>query len=96
MADLSESGQTGISGISKLSKEDLSVFMAEFIRQSTESNTKREMHEEMKAVFREAISDFLRDIFADFGKWSVYGIAAAALGALCYFILHMAGWRLIK
>lgn len=88
--------ETTISGISKLSKEDRTAFMAEFISQTTESNTKREMRAEMKGVVREAINDFLREKYEEVGKWTVRGIAAAALGALCYFILRMEGWRLIK
>lgn len=96
MNGLSESGPLSISGISKLAKEDREAFMAEFIRQTTNSETKKDMRAEMKSVIREAINDFLKEKYAEVGKWTIRGIAAAALSLLTYLILHAEGWRLIR
>lgn len=46
-----------------------------------------------KRIVKEAISEWLDKQFASFGKWSLFGIGAAALGALAYFILTSQGWR---
>ena len=48
--------------------------------------------EERKKIFKEAIDEWLEKKYADFGKWSVHGIMAAALGALGYFIAVHSGW----
>ena len=49
--------------------------------------------EETKAVVKEALTEWLDGKFAQFGRWSFYGIAAAGLAALVYFILVHNGWR---
>jgi hypothetical protein len=85
-----------ISGISKLSREDRDVLLTAYINQMTHSDTRKGMRAEMKGIFREAINDFLKEKYAEVGKWTVRGIAAGALSLLTYLILHMEGWRLIK
>ncbi len=46
-----------------------------------------------KAAAKEAITEFLDDKFAAFGKWSMASIGAMALAALVYVILLMNGWH---
>lgn len=47
--------------------------------------------DEMKAVFKEALKEWMDDKFTDFGKWSAASVAVAALGALIYFIFWVEG-----
>ena len=48
---------------------------------------------ETKAVIKEALKEWMDEKFAAFGRWSIIGIAAAALFALMYFILAVKGWK---
>lgn len=54
-------------------------------RRSTDAHT--------KAVMKEAIKEWLDERFAEFGRWSFWGIAAAALSLIAYFILTTGGWK---
>lgn len=45
-----------------------------------------------KVIIREAITEWLNSKFAQFGRWSVIGIAAAALALLAYLLLIKTGW----
>lgn len=49
--------------------------------------------DEMKAAAKEAITEWLDAKLADFGRWSIMAIGAAALGALAYAIIWSQGWR---
>jgi len=49
--------------------------------------------EEQKVLLKEAFQEWLDAKFADFGKWSAQGIAAAAVGVLLYFIATHGGWK---
>lgn len=49
--------------------------------------------QDTKDALKEALKEWLDEKFATFGKWSAAGIAAAALGALAYFMLSMNGWH---
>lgn len=49
--------------------------------------------EEGKRIVKEAIQEWLDGKFAEFGRWSLMGIAAAALGALAYWVLTSQGWH---
>ena len=51
---------------------------------------------EIKSVMKEAITEWMDAKFQAFGKWTITGLAVAAIGALTYFILRMNGWELIK
>ena len=42
--------------------------------------------EEQKAIIKEAIMEWLDEKYAQFGRWTLHGVMAAALGALLYFI----------
>lgn len=45
-------------------------------------------HNEIKDAMKEAVTEWLDEKFATVGKWTVRGIAAAALSALVYFMVH--------
>lgn len=47
--------------------------------------------EETKAIVKEAISEWLEGKYAQFGKYTLHGLAAAALAAATYF-LATHGW----
>lgn len=49
--------------------------------------------EEQKAVFKEAIKEWMDDKFLMFGKWSAGAIGIAAFSALMYFIYYFEGWK---
>lgn len=49
-------------------------------------NVTPEEEEKFKTVVRQAIEDWMDRKFAEFGKWSFYGIVAAALGVLGFLI----------
>lgn len=46
-----------------------------------------------KEALKEALKEWLDEKFASFGKWTLMGISAAALGILAYFILISNGWH---
>lgn len=48
---------------------------------------------DVKAAFKEGLKEWLDEKFADFGKWSLGGLAAMALAALTYFGLIASGWH---
>lgn len=50
-----------------------------------------EQRELFKAAVKEAIREWLNDMFAAFGKWTAAGFAAAALAALAYFMIFVKG-----
>jgi hypothetical protein len=49
-------------------------------------------NEEAKALIKEAISEWLDDQFATFGKWSGVGIAAMVFAAIVYAFFITEGW----
>ena len=44
-------------------------------------------------IMQKAIEHWLDNKFAEFGRWSFYGIAAAVLAALTYFMITMSGYH---
>jgi hypothetical protein len=49
--------------------------------------------DEMKAVVKEAITEWLDHRFLLVGKWTINGVLAAGLAGLVYFILIHSGWK---
>lgn len=47
----------------------------------------------LKAAMKEALREWLDEKYAVFGKWSLHGLAAAALAAVTYLILILNGWH---
>lgn len=47
----------------------------------------------MKVAFKEAAKEWLDDLFATFGRWSLFSIGGAAVVGLGYFLLWTNGWR---
>jgi hypothetical protein len=45
-----------------------------------------------KQATKEALKEWLDEKYMEFGKWSMMGILAAALGALAYFLIWSSGW----
>lgn len=54
---------------------------------------REEEREEMKAALREALREWLDEKYAQFGKWSLHGLLAAALGGLVWLLLTSNGWH---
>jgi hypothetical protein len=48
---------------------------------------------DVKEALKEGMREWLDEKFAIFGKWSLAGLGAMALTALCYFILSLNGWH---
>lgn len=46
-----------------------------------------------KEVIKEALHEWLDDKYAQFGRWSLTGIAAAALFVIAWLVLTSHGWR---
>lgn len=47
----------------------------------------------MKAIFKEALKEWLNEKFMQFGKWSALGIACMVLVVMTYMMLKFAGWQ---
>jgi hypothetical protein len=45
-----------------------------------------------KKIIKEAIKEWLNEMFADFGRFTFYGIGAAALAGAVYLALRGQGW----
>jgi hypothetical protein len=45
--------------------------------------------EVLRKVIKEAIKEWMDDQFAAFGRWTIYGIISAALGAAALFTLYV-------
>lgn len=54
---------------------------------------KIEDEEQFKRILKEVVNEWLQDKFAQFGRWSFYGLMASALVAVVYLILWTNGWR---
>lgn len=52
----------------------------------------RRKNDDVKDALKEALHEWLDDKFAQFGRWSLLGIGAAALFAMAYLILKSQGW----
>lgn len=45
-----------------------------------------------KRAIKEAINEWLDEKFAEFGRWTFYGLAAAAFAGAIYLALRGQGW----
>lgn len=45
-----------------------------------------------KKAIKEAINEWLNDKFAELGRWTFYGMAAAAFAGAVYLALRGQGW----
>ena len=45
-----------------------------------------------KKAIKEAINEWLNEKFAEFGRWTFYGMAAAAFAGAVYLALRGQGW----
>lgn len=48
---------------------------------------------ETKRIMKEAIGEWLDGKFAEFGKWSAYGLLAALASGSLYLMLIANGWH---
>lgn len=48
---------------------------------------------ESKKVMKDAIDEWLDKKFSEFGKWSAYGLLAAAVVGALYLMLIANGWH---
>lgn len=49
--------------------------------------------EAQKQALKEAIREWLDDAFADFGRWTLKGLLAAAFCGAVYLAMISAGWH---
>lgn len=49
--------------------------------------------EEMKAIMKDALKEWLDEKLMQFGRWSLTGIGCMALVVLTYMALKFAGWN---
>ena len=47
----------------------------------------------MKEAMKEALREWLDEKYANFGRWSLHGLAAAGLVAVAWLILLANGWH---
>lgn len=68
--------------------------MAERNRDRRSTDVEQIAHDEaMKAAMKAAIDEWLEKKFAQFGKWSAYGLVATCLAALLMWVLAVNGWH---
>lgn len=49
--------------------------------------------DDVKDALKSAIKEWLREQFAEVGKWTLKGMASLLLAALVYFLLMKSGWK---
>lgn len=49
--------------------------------------------DEQKAIFKQAIKEWLDEVFAEFGKYTLKGILALTLCGVIYFGMLASGWH---
>lgn len=49
-------------------------------------------NEELKAVLKEGLREWLDDQFVELGKWTLRGLAAAAFSGIVWLMLVSSGW----
>ena len=49
--------------------------------------------DEIKQAMKDGIKDWMNERFTEFGKWSLGGILAAALGVLGWLLIVSTGWH---
>lgn len=64
----------------------------ERLKQSIREVLSEQPQDARKEIFKEAIQEWLDEKYAAFGKWSIHGLAAAALALLGYLIAVKTGW----
>lgn len=74
-------------GMTERTAQERSYLLKQAIREVLE-----EGRDEHKAIIQEAITAWLNDKFAQFGKWSLAGVGAAILAIIAYFLLIKGGW----
>lgn len=47
---------------------------------------------ETKAIFKEALKEWLDDQFLKFGRWSFFGLLTMAFGGIVWLYLSSQGW----
>lgn len=51
---------------------------------------------DLKSIFKEALREWLDDMFSAFGRWAFISILAMVFAGLVYFALTIQGWHLGK
>ena len=49
--------------------------------------------EDIKQALKEAMKEWLDEMFSTFGRWSLTGLAAAGMAGIVYLALVGAGWH---
>ncbi len=65
----------------------------ELAQHEIEHLTDAELKDTIKAAIKEAVSGWLDEQFMRFGKWSLYSLAAVAIGAVVYAVLMALGFK---
>lgn len=58
-----------------------------------QTHLRDEDKEVLKEAFKEVLHEWLDEKYAQFGKWSLHGFMAMALGGIVWLILVANGWH---
>jgi len=74
--------------MTELTQKERSYLLKEALREVLDDP---EHHEELKSIFKAALTEWLDAKWADVGKWSARGIAAMAVAAILYLFAKAKG-----
>lgn len=66
---------------------------SEDVKRILEKVSEEELKQIAKQAYKEAISEFLRDLYAKFGKWSLMTLGGLLIAAILYASAYLTGWR---
>ncbi len=73
--------------------EEMDAYHAIMVKAHVEYLRDKTTRDERKTILKEAIDEWLDKKFAQLGRWTLGGMAAATLAVLAYAYLMDLGWR---
>lgn len=74
--------------MTELTRQERSFLLKEAVREVLDDPAR---HEELKSIFKSALTEWLDAKWAEVGKWSARGIAAMALAGVLYLFAKSKG-----